>query len=68
MKNKKYKFGDKGIWHRPASETTKAKKIPAVVLEQTKEGLLYIFAYGDKTARNLSAKTATIFPSDFKTS
>ena len=64
----KYKFGDKGIWKCPASEDHKAQRIPAVVLEQLKTGVLYIF-----TARpirrgweNLSGRTATIFPSDFE--
>lgn len=61
---KKYFFGDKGTWLKPASERTKAKKVRAVVLEQTKEGVLYIFTY-EKGQRNLTYRTATIFPSDF---
>ena len=64
----KYKFGDRGIWHRPKSERKKAKDIPVVVLEQVKvgdAGLLYIFTYEKPMPRNLTYRTATIFPSDF---
>ena len=61
-----YHFGEKGIWHRPASERTKAKDIPAMILEEVKGGLLYIFTL-EKTEKNLTGRTATIFPSDFKT-
>lgn len=61
---RKYKFGDRGIWHRPASETTKAKDIEAVILEEVEGGLIYIFTF-EKKAKNLSYRTATIFPSDF---
>jgi hypothetical protein len=67
MSKNKFKFGDRGIWHCPASEDHKAQDLEAVVLEQTKEGLLYLFT--KKTIRrgwnNLSYRTATIFPSDF---
>lgn len=64
-----FKFGDKGTWKSPGSEENKIKpaRIPAVVLEQTKEGLLYIFTL-KPTRRgwnNLSYRTATIFPSDW---
>ena len=64
---KKFKFGDRGIWHMPASETTKADDIPSVVLEQTKEGILYIFTDRpiQRGYNNLTWRTATIFPSDF---
>ena len=58
------KFGTPGIWHKPASERTKAKDVPAVILEQVKGGLLYIFTL-DRKASNLTYRTATIFPSDF---
>ena len=62
-----YNFGIRGIWHMPASETTKAKDMPCVVLEQTPEGVLYIFT--DKPMRpgfnNLTGRTASIMPSDF---
>lgn len=63
----KYFFGQKGIWHKPASENTKAKDIPAVILEETKEGVIYIFTFEPilKGANNLTYRTATIFPSDF---
>lgn len=61
---KEYYFGQKGFWNRPAWERGKAKKIPCVVLEQTSGGVLYIFTF-DKKAKNLSMRTATIFPSDF---
>ena len=61
----KLNFGQKGIWHKPASEEKKAKNIKAVVLEQTPEGLLYIFTY-DRSEKTLTGRTATIFPSDFE--
>ena len=63
----KLQEGCKGIWKKPESERTKAKDVPAVVLETTlvgEAGLLYIFTY-DKKASNLTYRTATIFPSDF---
>lgn len=65
----RFKFGDRGIWKMPGSSENKIKpaRIPAVILEQTKEGLLYIFT--DKPIRrgwdNLTFRTATIFPSDW---
>lgn len=64
---KELKFGVKGTWHKPASERTKAIDIPAVVLEQTPEGVIYIFTFKSITRgwKNLSGRTATIFPSDF---
>lgn len=64
----KYIFGMMGIWHMPASENTKARDIKAVVLEQVKGGLLYIFTLEPtvKGAKNLTYRTATIFPSDFE--
>lgn len=63
----KYFFGQKGIWRKPASEQSKAKRMKARVLEQTPEGLLYIFTDEPmvKGANNLTYRTATIFPSDF---
>lgn len=62
-----YNFGDRGIWHCPASEQRKAQDIPAVVLEQTKEGCLYIFTDRPiiRGYNNLTYRTATITPSDF---
>lgn len=67
MKKEVLKFGDRGTWHCPASEEFKATNIKAVVLEQTKGGLLYIFTMRPirKGWNNLSLRTATIFPSDF---
>jgi len=67
MKEKTFKFGDRGIWHCPASDDRKKQDIPAVVLEQTKEGVLYIFTDFPirKKYNNLTYRTATIFPSDF---
>lgn len=67
MSKNKFKFGDRGIWHVPASEQYEAKDVEAVVLEQTKEGLLYVFASKPirKGWENLTYRTATIFPSDF---
>lgn len=62
---KKLSFGTYGIWHKPASETTKKKDVRAVVLEQLEPaGLLYIFTF-EKGMKNLTYRTATIFPSDF---
>lgn len=60
----KLTFGTYGTWHKPALERTKKKDVPAVVLEQTKEGVIYIFTF-EKGQRNLTYRTATIFPSDF---
>jgi len=67
MENPAYPFGTKGIWHKPESEDSKARDIPAVVLEQTPEGVLYIFTTEPivKGSKNLTYRTATIFPSDF---
>lgn len=64
----KYNFGDKGVWRCPASENHKAQRIPAVVLEHTKEGALYIFTFKPirKGWNNLTGRTATILPSDFE--
>ena len=62
MATKKFVFGQKGIWHRSASEHRKAKDIPCVVLEDL--GVLYIFTF-DKKEKNLTGRTATIFHSDF---
>ena len=64
---KKYKFGDEGIWHMPASEEHKKKDLKCKVLEQLPGGLLYIFTDVPmiKGAKNLTYRTATIFPSDF---
>lgn len=64
---RKFRFGDRGIWKKPASDDHKAADMPCRVLEHTKEGVLYIFT--DKPIirgyRNLAYRTATIFPSDF---
>lgn len=64
---KQFKFGDRGIWKCPASEHHKAQKIPAVVLEHSKLGTLYIFTDRPivRGYNNLSYRTATILPSDF---
>lgn len=66
--DKRYVFGQKGIWHCPASDDHKARDIKARVLEQTPEGLLYIFTDEPiiKGAKNLTYRTATIFPVDFE--
>lgn len=62
------KFGTRGIWRKPASDDQKAMRMKAVVLEQLKGGLLYIFT--DKPMvrghDNLSMRTATIFSGDFE--
>lgn len=66
---RKFAFGTRGIWHSPASEENniKAQDIPVVVLEETKEGVLYIFTMRSirRGWNNLTYRTATIFPSDF---
>lgn len=63
----RFKFGDRGIWKKPANDDQAAMDMPCRVLEQTKEGLLYIFT--DKPMirghSNLTMRTATIFFSDF---
>jgi len=60
----KLKFGTEGIWYKPKNEESKAKAIPAVVLED--DGvLLYIFTH-DKKQKTLTARTATIFHRDFE--
>ena len=66
-RNSPYVFGQKGVWHKPASERTKKKDVPAVILEEVIVGtakLLYIFTY-EKRQPNLTGRVATIFPSDF---
>ncbi len=62
-----YKFGTKGIWHKPASENTKARNIPAVVLEHHKNGPLYLFTLEPivKGHDNLTNRTVTTLQSDF---
>lgn len=64
---KQFVFGMMGIWHMPASEQSKARDIKAIVLEQTKEGCLYIFTLEpiEKGAKNLTYRTATILTADF---
>ena len=70
-RNKKYVFGTRGIWRMPANEERgyKEKEMPCTVLEQTPDGILYIFT--DKPMRpgfkNLTGRTASILPSDFTT-
>jgi hypothetical protein len=66
---KKFKFGDRGIWHAPASIENKIPKrdLPCRVLEHNDDGTLYLFL--DKPYRrgwkNLTHRTATCFESDF---
>lgn len=61
---KKYKFGDRGKWTQPESERTKARIYNVVVLESVRDGLLYIFIL-DKSIKNLTYRTFTIFEKDF---
>ena len=63
----KYTFGVKGIWHKPASENTQARDIPATVLEAKKMGVIYIFTTEPiiRGYDSLTNRTATIFPSNF---
>ena len=54
---KKLQFGDHVVWKKPASEFEKAKRIPAVVLEELDNGCVYLFLYNKET--NLTGRTAT---------
>lgn len=60
----KLEFGTRGIWKKSASENSKARDIPAVILECDHRGVLYIFTF-DKKAKTLTDRTATILQSDF---
>jgi hypothetical protein len=60
------KFGCEGMWHFPASENTKGGVIKAVILEKMKIGAIHIFTEENKKRSNLTWRTATILPSDFR--
>lgn len=68
-KNKnKLEFGTKGIWHKSNNEYSKGGDIPAIVLEETKEGLLYIYVLEQVTKGNretIQNRVTTIFKRDF---
>lgn len=61
------KFGCRGIWNVPASEQKKACKMEAVVLDKVLGACIEIFITQENTKKkNLTYRTATIFPSDFQ--
>lgn len=64
---KKLQFGQNGIWHMPASEELKARDILCTVLEETKEGVLYLFTNEPIEGKReyLNNRTVTIFKKDF---
>lgn len=64
---KGFVFGTRGIWHKPENDDGQAEDIEAVILEQTKQGPLYIFTMKPikRGWENLTHRTATILPCDF---
>lgn len=62
-----YKFGTKGIWHKPASENTKARDIPATILQHFENGVIYLFTQEGVGGKHdtLTNRTVTTLLSDF---
>lgn len=61
-----YKFGTKITWHCSGGERGKDRDIPAVILEKTKVGVIYIFTMEPivKGYDTISNRTTTVFPQD----